>query len=451
MSKQSYLKRFTAICAVAAAGMVLGATSDLPVLDSSKFDFKYEMDVLPTEQDLDNDGYKDFTGGSAWLTLVGGGIARFDMSASSAYIQSSAATGADGCVWRRYAPTAATGYTIEVRMRVLSQNQGSSLAVGLAASEGSNNDALLSLDTYSFGWENNPRVELARFATTNAFHTYRIAKIPSENRFALWCDDNFVTNGLSDALVGYNGLNRLLLGAIGGSYRSVVDVDYLRFTKGAYAPKPPAGKDSADFPHKYEMNSVDEGFSPTSSTAEWTLNSGEDGTAVLENGILSVLQPKGIMRYWLTTGPMDPSGVTGSSFTFETRLRITDSWSSSGNALHFLLGVSGLSCAFFINRNAISWRTTQNAEAARFAGYNDDKMHVFRVTGFAGNLTLWRDGEKLGDHLSIYSTDDAGNSVRFGIVSTSSGGSFDIDYIRWTTDGAFVPATPKKGTMITFR
>ena len=78
-------------------------------------------------------------------------------------------------------------------------------------------------------------------------------------------------------------------------------------------------------------------------------------------------------------------------------------------------------------------------------------MHVFRVTGFAGNLTLWRDGEKLGDHLSIYSTGGAGNSVRFGIVSTSSGGSFDIDYIRWTTDGAFVPATPKKGTMITFR
>ena len=61
---------------------------------------------------------------------------------------------------------------------------------------------------------------------------------------------------------------------------------------------------------------------------------------------------------------------------------------------------------------------------------------------------MWRDGEKLGEGLVAANT---ANYVRFGVVSTGSGGSYEIDYIRWTTDGAFVPATPKKGTMITFR
>ena len=434
-------------CTACAASVTVCAVGDLPVLDSSKFDFKYEMDVLPTEQDLDGDGYKDFTGGGDWLTLAGGGIARFDMSASTAYIQSAAAAGTPGGVWRSYAPTVASGYTVEFRMKVLSQNSG--LAVGLTTAEEGTCDSLLAFTTNHISW-GNPATEFGRFTTANSFHTYRIAKIPSENRFVLWCDGNFTTN-LNDALPGNNGLNRLLLGAIGGAYRGTAEVDYLRFTKGAYAPKAPAGMKSSDFPHKYEMNSIGEGFSPTNSTAEWTHYSGEDGTAVLDDGILSVVQPKGKMRYWQTTGPMDPSVLTGSSFTFETRLRITESWNQNNNALHFLIGVPGLSCSFYINENAISWRTHTNSEASRFAGSNNDEMHVFRVTGCAGNLTLWRDGEKLGECLEKYSNSNNDNSVRFGIVSTASGGSFEMDYIRWTTDGAYAPYVPPKGFGISIK
>jgi hypothetical protein len=41
--------------------------------------------------------------------------------------------------------------------------------------------------------------------------------------------------------------------------------------------------------------------------------------------------------------------------------------------------------------------------------------------------------------------------IRFGIPGTTSGGAFDIDYIRWTTDGVFAPYIPPRGTLLTFK
>jgi len=449
MNKQPCLKRLTAICAVAAAGMVLGAVDDLPVLDSSRFDFKYEMDVLPTEQDLDGDGYKDFAGGGDWLTLQGNGIATFDMRDNANYIQSNAAVGQEGCVWRKYAPTAATGYTIELRMRIISQVSGKPLAAALTASEGSNCDLMLSFKESSLIWGTDTNAKIANFATTNTFHTYRVAKLPSANQFVLWCDGNLVTNTLNDAMPTYNGLNRLLLGAVGTNFRSLAEVDYLRFTKGAYAPQQTM-MDSAQFAHKYEMNSLDEGFSPAESTAAWTLMSA-DGTATMENGILSTDMPTGKMRYWLTANPMDESVTIGSSFTFESRLRIKGAWHDNGPCLNFLVGVPGAVCLFNIGEHNVRWRKGEVMETIHSGDDYTDKMHVFRVTQCAGVFTLWCDGVKIGENLADFSNGSAYNYARFGVVSTSNGGSYEIDYIRWTTDGAFIPFVPPKGTTIMFK
>ncbi len=437
-----------AICTVAVAGMVFGAASDLPVVDSSKFDFKYEMDVLPTEQDLDNDGYKDFIGGGAWLTLQGNGTARFDMRDNAKYLQSMSPVGQDGCVWRRYAPTAATGYTVEVRMRIISPVQGKTFAAALNLSEGSNCDLMLTFTSGSLIWGNDVTAKIANFATTNAFHTYRVARLPSENHFVLWCDGNLVTNSLGDAMTN-TGLNRLLLGAFGTDFRSLAEVDYLRFTKGAYAP-PQTMMDSAQFAHKYEMNSLAEGFSPDESTAAWTLMS-SDGTATMANGILSADMPQGMMRYWMTAGPMDESVATHSSFTFESRMRAKESWYAGGPTLNFLVGVPGAVCLFNICENSVQWRNGVNMETIHRGDDYTDKMHVFRVTYCAGVFTLWCDGVKIGENLGFFSTGSGNNYARFGTVSTANGGSYEIDYIRWTTDGAFIPFVPPKGTAIMFK
>jgi hypothetical protein len=40
---------------------------------------------------------------------------------------------------------------------------------------------------------------------------------------------------------------------------------------------------------------------------------------------------------------------------------------------------------------------------------------------------------------------------RFGIPGTTSGGSFDIDYIRWDTTGAWEWKDPPKGFVMVVR
>jgi len=428
------------------------ADIDLPTRDSSRFDFKYEMDVLPTDADLDGDGFKDFTlsVGGDWLTLKGNGIAQFDMRTSTAFIQSQAAAGQDGCVWRRYAPTAAEGYTVEVRMRIVSLAAGKPYAAALTTCEGSGCDSLLSFDTESVGWSNrdNTRIAERAFATTNYFHTYRIAKIPAQSQFALWCDDNFVTNGLNDAQSN-DTLNRFIFGAIGGYYGSVVDVDYIRFTKGAYAPKPSRGVDSAQFPHRYEMDLSDTRFSPTGNASDWQHFEGTDGTSVLSEGILSVDQPKGVMRYWRTYGAMDETAVKGSSFTFEVRLRLKEAWAGAveNDVINFMFGIPGASCVFNLGKNRVGWRVGDKMNTVYNSADNTDAMHIFRVTQCAGVFTLWRDGVKICENLSPYGSEVS--RIRFGMTSSSGhGGSFDLDYIRWTTEGAFQPYVQPPGMMV---
>lgn len=453
---------YTQLSSLVWVGVVAAAFADpdLPTRDSSRFDFKYEMDVLPTEADLDGDGKKDFLysgGDGSWMTLQQDGVARFDMSSDSRHIVSAAASGADGGAWRRYAPSASEGYTVEVRMRIVSQNKTSTktIAAALSISEGSGCDSLLSFDTESLGWNessSNSRFVFAPFATTNYFHTYRIVKIPGQSQFALWCDDNFVTNGLTDAL-SRNDVNRFIFGAIGGAYGSVVDVDYIRFAKGAYAPKPSRGLDSTQFSHRYEMDLSDARFSPTVDATDWQHFQGEgvSGVSVLSDGILSVDQPKGVMRYWRTRAAMDETAIKGSSFTFEVRLRLKEAWEGTpeNDIINFIIGIPGTGCTFNLGKNRVGWRVGEVLKTVH-EGDNTDTMHIFRVTQCAGVYTLWRDGVKIGENLPLF--DSAQSYVRFGIVSGSShGGSFEVDYIRWTTEGAFQPYVPPPGMKIIVR
>ena len=86
MNKLPCLKRLAAICAVVAAGVAFGAASDLPQRDSATFDFKYEMESLPTEEDLDWDGRADFTmNNSGWLTNGDFNYARFGTASQTSH------------------------------------------------------------------------------------------------------------------------------------------------------------------------------------------------------------------------------------------------------------------------------------------------------------------------------------------------------------------------------
>ena len=114
------MKRLLSFCAAVVVGLVFGAASDLQQRDSSMFDFKYEMESLPTAQDLDGDGLADFKpyNGDTWLTASGLGYAIFDCSQPNRYIGSDTASGTVGGAWQGYGASEQTGFTFETRLRV---------------------------------------------------------------------------------------------------------------------------------------------------------------------------------------------------------------------------------------------------------------------------------------------------------------------------------------------
>ena len=76
------------------------AFADMPQLDSSRFDYKYDMIVLPSAENLDNDGAVDFTlSDSSKFSLGAGanyGSMQIDTSDGGKFLMSGADAGSAG-------------------------------------------------------------------------------------------------------------------------------------------------------------------------------------------------------------------------------------------------------------------------------------------------------------------------------------------------------------------
>ena len=433
----------------ACRGAVFGAASDLPLLDSVAFDYKYEMETDPLSEDFDGDGFKDFTSNYGnWLTVSGNGYAVFNCGDANRFIQSAAASGADGGMWQKYGITARTGYTLETRLMVTDEAAGTTAAFCLQASvQDSPVHALLNFRTNMVMWGNTAITNMDTKAT---YHTYRVVRAPGADTFSVWCDGNLVAENLGNGL-NYGTLNRILMGSIGGTWKGSARVAYLRFTKGGYAPAR-TEKSSVEFAHRYEMEASDGRFSPTANATDWNLWEGKQGTASLADGVLSVAQPKGQMRYYLTVDPIDSSIAASSPFTLELKVRAVAAWDASHPVLNIFCGTPRAVGTFFIGTNSVCWYNDQNVI---WRGDNADRAHVYRFA-YDGDteygFSLWRDGELIGQNLACFRMSSDYNYARFGITSTGShGGSFELDYIRWTTDGVFAPYIPPKSTVIVIR
>ena len=438
-----------ALCAVASQGM--------PRRNSSGFDFKYEMEVLPSEQDLDQDGAYDFTktvGGGATITPYCG-MAVCDCRPGAGFLGSAEGSGEAGGVWARYGATAATGFTVEARISIRATTAKYALSLTASVPD-SDSHAFLNFTTNRVMWGDTVltnNIDLAYF------HVWRIAK-EAGGGYYVWCDGNLIGENLGSG-AKWERMNRLIVGAIGGAYRSAAYVSYLRFTKGGYAPPKlgpsPLGRDSLVFEHKYEMNNDDTRFSPTATTSDWTLSK-SDGTASMADGVLSVSVPQGKLHFW-QSGPLDPSVAASSPFTFEIKARVRTAWGSDDNVLYLSVGTPRESSIFFIGTNSVTWQVRQSNAQGPYdiktriqEGDNSDGMHVFRLTctgdgdqaGGAGGFALWRDGEKIAEDLRPFSA-DGGSYVIFGVGSRTTGGSFDVDYLRWTIDGDFTPYVAPPG------
>ena len=432
------MKHTTMLVSAILAGAALTGQA-LETRDSSQFRFKYEMDERPDQQDFDDSGANDFTGWSTAFTLGTGndaGTISIDASSNGKYLVSNQASGTAGDAWRMLGASSADGFTVEARVKVTACTGANGAICIEAGPSDSKVYARLNLFGDKIGWNGTTLTNL----DTSVWHTYRIAREGGKAVHAVWVDDVLVASNLGTGFT-YNTstLYRMLLGSPGSGWTGKAQIDYLRFTKGAYAPVP-TPKVSTDFPVKYEMDANDGRISISGNASDWTI-SGYSGATIGMYGVLSVV-PNGQQTYWRTTDSAWKNLVTANTaFTVEFSAKINSCTISGGDrALQFWAATPRATGILNIGMNHVYWQPTSQMDdnVELDSNSNSDRKHVFRITydGVSSDgFTVWRDGVKISEGKTL-----AGNSswsganynfVRFGIPGTTNAGAFNINYIRW--------------------
>ena len=454
-------------CIVAVTAGV--AVADLPQLDSSRFDYKYDMIVLPSAQNLDNDGAVDFTlnDSSKFSLGTGGnyGSMQIDTSDGGKYLMSGADAGSAGGAWRNYGVSKSTGYTVETRLKITDTTGAQAGIMVVNASVDDKVNAWLKFWAGSIWWGETQ----IHSVDATKYHTYRIVREAGSNVHSVYVDGVLVASNLGDGFSYSSPLKRLLIGSPGGTYKGKAQVMYIRFQKGGYAPPVPGDKQarkwSGDFPLKYEMNAGDTAFVGTGSGTDWTGSVDADAT-ITQNGILSATIPQGKLVYWKANDSIWCNRIgSDTAYTLEFNIKITDKWNLSSvedRVVQFICGNPRAAAVFYIGTNSVTWEPNGAATYTTIStGDNTDAMHTFRVTydgATRHGYTLWRDGVVIGEYLvdsttyNQYASAGFPNLLRWGVTSTTTvGGSFDVDYIRWTTDGVWAYRDQPKGMVISFR
>ncbi len=448
----------------AATALALASTAEanLPPLDSAQFDYKYEMVARPDQQDLDGGGANDFTGWSTAFSLGTGadvGTIKIDASSNGKYLVSNQAVGTAGDGWRSMAASSSTGFTVETRLKITDCTGANGAICIEAGPSDSKVYARLNFFDSSIGWNGTTLTNL----DTSAWHTYRIAREGGTATHSVWVDGVLVAENLGTGFT-YNTstLYRMLLGSPGSGWTGKAQVAWLRFHKGAYAPLPPdyrpPRKASTDFPVQYEMASSDARISTTGNASDWTL-SGQTGATISKNGVLSVV-PNGKQTYWRTTDSVWKDHVTAdTAFTFDCEVQIKSCTITGGDrTLQIWIASPRATGNLIIGTNHVYWQLTSSMgdNILLDASDNTDGKHAFRIAydgATRHGFTVWRDGVKLGENLvDLTAYNGASYSfVRFGIPGSTSGGAFDIGYIRWDTTGAYDWKDPPKAFTVVIR
>jgi len=459
----------------AATSPAITAFANLERKDSKEFAYKYEMNALPTAEDLDNSGAADFTGNGTWTTLSNGAMI-MNMSGGGKYLNSDAASGTAGDAWLSLDATSATGgtgYTIETLLKIDSQSDKYAFNLQASTGDTSTYNAFLNFKTNAIYWGETLLTNL----DATAWHTYRVVREGGgeEKKFSVYVDGSLVRDGLGNGLSAT--INRIIIGSPGASYKGKATMAYLRFDKGAYAPPAAitgkaARKWSGEFPVQYEMNAGDSRFvGATAGGTDWS-GAVDSGVTVTQNGVLSVGLPTAKLAYWKVNDDVWRAGVgADTAYTLEFKIKITNKNTPSGDysnwdrVVQFICGNPRDASVFCIGANSVIWEPAGSNSNVKIAeGDNTDDWHVFRLTysGASQNgnsyvYTLWRDGEVIGTNLNgsvaynQYSSAGFPNLLRWGVTSTLFGGSFDVDYIRWDTTGAYDWKNPRKGMMVVIR
>jgi hypothetical protein len=205
------------------------------IMDSADFPWKYEMNVLPTAEDLEPNGVMDFDLYQSGSGSVSEGI--LTMTNGTKSLNYWCPDGDE--LWPLDADiTYANGYTFEVKLKIVS-----SVTNGFAwivnAEDGGGPSAWLNVKAAGQSWKSTVESLGDQLDNTDDFHVFRVAQAPGAATYSVWRDGLLLSDTLGEGFSGAG--NSLTWDDVGGGWGGTMEVDYLRFTDGAYAPIPEPG------------------------------------------------------------------------------------------------------------------------------------------------------------------------------------------------------------------
>lgn len=437
----SVVNRTIVVVLSGAALLAVTRVTDAGIIQRKKsddFDWRYEMDVSPSTQDLDGAGGADFSvgGGGSW-GVSGGKFSYSTQPGQALYLD-----GGGSGIWPGKF-SFADGYTIETRVKIAGGTSGTPSFAVFATPGDTSATTYFLVDVGHQGWGSSA-TSLGANDNSDGFHTFRIAQEAGAEKFNVWRDGFLLHDSLPS---GYSYPPDSMWFADGsGSYHGDVDVDYFRMTSGAHAP-PLQMKHSKDFDYKYEFDANP--FNPAE--VDLDNNSLADMTsaaAAPTGGILTLqdgqyVQAAGGGRIW---EGMSLSAITG--FTAEFSLKVDQQTGSEG-AFAFVMapGDSSAWTILEIGDEFAQWMIG-SSRVVLDTKDNTDDFHTFRIMMEAGTETwyVWRDGELLSDSLPRSRTYSGLSDMWFGDGGGSYGGVTQLDWVRFTP-GEFT-VVPEPATLV---
>jgi MYXO-CTERM domain-containing protein len=200
--------------------------------------------------------------------------------------------------------------------------------------------------------------------------------------------------------------------------------------------------DSSSFTKKFEMNGSTT-ILPDDNDAEWSyLVGGGSYTGNQAGGqlYLSTHFPpdnSGNASIYLESDTFPSANSPGGASTVEVSVQVTESSTdtASDRAFGMLVGDGGGYGNLEVGLTTVRFNGSEIASGLN----NSDGQHIYRVArdGSNGFFYVFRDGVALANDLGWISS--AADTLYFGDATGGWNGSSYVDYIRWTTDGAYSP------------
>jgi len=206
---------------------VVGYTPLTNKLDSTVFAFRYEMDVAPYSQDLDNNKTNDWSGINFPTISNGIAIGTNGMTCDANF---------DRSIWRSQF---GTNFTAEFSVQVFTNGtEGAYGTLSFVASKGNNIAPWLNIRRYGQSWGTVSSLLLGKQDNTDRQHIFRIVR-EGANCW-VWRDNVLINpagNPLTPSTTIAAGNNALFIGdnsSTGNNGQWMID--YIRLQPGAYAP-----------------------------------------------------------------------------------------------------------------------------------------------------------------------------------------------------------------------